>query len=143
AAAQQGSEHPLARAVLAKAAGLDLAAVAEFTSLAGKGLVARVGAERIAVGSRRLMAELGVDEEALDASADTLEAQGRTVMWAASLAPAPRLLGLIAVADPLKPSAAAAVRRLRAMGIATILLTGDNARTAAAVAAAVGINDAR
>jgi P-type Cu+ transporter len=143
AAAQQGSEHPLARAVLAKAAGRDLAAVTEFTSVAGKGLVARVGAERIAVGSRRLMAELGVDGEALDARADALEAQGRTVMWAASLTPVPRLLGLIAVADPVKPGAAAAVRRLRAMGIATILLTGDNARTAAAVAAAVGINDVR
>ena len=142
AAAQQGSEHPLARAVLAKAAGLDLPAVVEFTSLAGKGLVARVGAERIAVGSRRLMGELGVDG-ALAAPADALEAQGRTVMWAASLTPAPRLLGLIAVADPLKPGAAAAVHRLRAMGIATILLTGDNPRTAAAVAAAVGVNEVR
>jgi P-type Cu+ transporter len=143
AAAQQGSEHPLAHAILAEAAGLDLAPVAEFTSIAGKGLIARVGAERIAVGSRRLMAELGVDGEALNAPADALEARGRTVMWAASLTPVPHLLGLIAVADPVKPGAAAAVRRLRAMGIATILLTGDNARTAAAVAAAVGINEVR
>jgi P-type Cu+ transporter len=143
AAAQQGSEHPLAHAILVKAAGLDLAPVAEFTSIAGKGLVARVGAERIAVGSRRLMAEVGVDGEALDVQAGALEAQGRTVMWAASLTPVPHLLGLIAVADPVKPGAAAAVRRLRAIGIATSLLTGDNARTAAAVAARVGINDVR
>jgi P-type Cu+ transporter len=143
AAAQQGSEHPLARAVLAKAAGLDLARVAEFTSLAGKGLVARVGAERIAVGSHRLMAEFGVDARALEASADVLEAQGRTVMWAASLTPVPHPLGLIAVADPVKPGAAAAVRRLWGMGIRTILLTGDNARTAAAVADAVGIKEVR
>ncbi len=143
AAAQQGSEHPLAHAILAKAAGLDLAPVGEFTGVAGKGLVARVGTERIAVGSGRLMAEFGIDTQALDARADALEAQGRTIMWAASLTPAPRLLGLIAVADPVKPGAAMAVRRLRTMGIGTILLTGDNARTAAAVAAAVGIDDVR
>jgi len=61
------------------------------------------------------------------------------VMWAASLAPAPRLLGVIAVADPLKPTAREAVRRIAGMGIETLLMTGDNERTAAAVAAAVGI----
>jgi P-type Cu+ transporter len=139
ASAQQGSEHPLARAILAKAAGLALAPVSEFTSHAGKGLLARVGDERIAVGNRRLMAELGVDVTALDALATALEAQARTVMWAASLAASPRLLGLIAVADPLKPRAREAVRRLAAMGIETLLLTGDNERNAAAAAATVGI----
>ena len=139
ASAQQGSEHPLARAILAKAAGLALTPVTEFTSHAGKGLVARIADERIAVGNRRLMAELGVDARALDAPAEALEAQARTVMWAASLAPAPRLLGVIAVADPLKPTAREAVRRIAGMGIETLLMTGDNERTAAAVAAAVGI----
>jgi Cu+-exporting ATPase len=141
ASAQQGSEHPLARAIMAKATGLTLAPLTEFTSQAGKGLVARLGDERIAVGNRRHMAELGVDASALDASAVALESQARTAMWAASLAPTPRLLGIIAVADPLKPTAREAVRRLAAMGIETVLMTGDNERTAAAVAAAVGIRE--
>jgi Cu+-exporting ATPase len=139
AAAQGGSEHPLGRAVRARAHGLALPPLAHFTARPGAGLVARVDDLDLAIGNRRLMAEAGVDAAALDGAARALEERGRTVMWVAATAPERRLLGILAVADPVKPTAAAAVRGLEAAGIATVLLTGDNARTAAAVAREVGV----
>jgi Cu+-exporting ATPase len=139
AAAQKGSEHPLARAVLAKAQGRQLPALSAFKSLAGKGLTARVGERPIALGNRRLLDELGVATEPLDGQAMRLQDSGRTVMWLAEIAPAPRLLGIIAVADPIRPTAKAAIRHLHEIGIETVLLTGDNQRTAATVAAQLGI----
>jgi P-type Cu+ transporter len=147
AAAQSGSEHPLARAVLATArereasgsAAPVICAPEEFQSHPGRGLTARVGARRLAIGNRRLMKEHGVIIERAEAQAEQMERDGKTVMWIAALDPQPAWLGLIAVADPVKPSAAAAVRTLQAMGIETTLLTGDNERTAAAVAAQLGI----
>ena len=139
AAAQKGSEHPLARAVLAKAEGIALPPLAAFQSHAGMGLTAMVDGRRIAIGNRRLMQEKGVRTDTMEARAVRLEAQGRTVMWIAALDTATSLLGLIAVADPLKPTAAAAVRHLHAIGIETVLLTGDNERTATAVASQLGI----
>jgi Cu+-exporting ATPase len=138
AAAQTGSEHPLARAVLAKAAGLALPRVEKFESIPGRGLVARVAGRQIAIGNRALLAEHKIPRT-LDAEARRLEVQGRTVMWVATLEPKPALLGIIAVMDQVKASAAAAVQRLQAEGITTVLLTGDNARTAQAVADALGI----
>jgi len=139
AAAQTGSEHPLARAVLAKAEGLALPALEDFQSQPGMGLTARVSDRRIAIGNRRLMHEKGVPTETMEDRAARLEERGRTVMWVAALEPKAQLLGLIAVADPVKPTAQAAVRHLQALGIEIVLLTGDNERTAAAVAAQLGI----
>ena len=138
AAAQTGSEHPLARAVLARAEGLTLPPLAAFTSHPGRGLVARVGNRRIIIGNRALMEAHDIPP-ALEGAAARLEEQGRTVMFVAALDPAPAPLGLIAVMDAVKPSAAKAIRRLHDAGIATVLLTGDNARTAQAVADALGI----
>lgn len=140
AAAQAGSEHPLARAVLARAEGMPPGALADFQSHAGRGLTARVDGRRVAIGNRRLMGEHGI-ALSLDAQVTGLETQGRTVMWIAALEPRPELLGAIAVADPVKPYAAEAVRRLRAAGVEPILLTGDNARTAQAVAKVLDIRD--
>src|SRR5579883_418474 len=146
ASAQAGSEHPLAQAVLAKAreAGLtggaaSLAELEEFRSHPGKGLTARVATQHLVLGNRRLMQENGVSLDEGEARAAELEGEGRTVMWIATLDPQPRWLGLIAVADPIKPTAAAAVRHLHEIGIETVLLTGDNERTAAAVAKQAGI----
>jgi Cu+-exporting ATPase len=145
AAAQAGSEHPLARAVLARASELDSgddgpsAPLEEFQSHAGMGLTARVGGKRVIIGNRRLLRSRGIRLEDGESRAQALEAQGRTVMWVAVLEPQPKWLGLIAVADPIKPEAAAAVRHLDEIGIETVLLTGDNERTAAAVAAQLGI----
>lgn len=139
AAAQTGSEHPLAQAVLAKAKGLALPVLDDFQSYPGMGLMARVAGRRIAIGNRRLMRENAVPTDEMEAQASGLEERGRTVMWVAALEVPARLLGIIAVADPIKPTAAAAVRHLHEIGIETVLLTGDNERTAGAVAAQLGI----
>jgi P-type Cu+ transporter len=137
ASAQAGSEHPLARAVLARAEGVALAPASDFRSLPGRGLAATIEGRPVLVGSRRLIEEQGLDLGLLAAAAEAEEAKGRTLMW---LAEAGRLGGFIAVADPVRPSAAGAVAALKAMGIETVMLTGDNARAARAVADAVGID---
>ena len=91
------------------------------------GLMARVDGRRIAIGNRRLMRENAVPTDEMEAQAARLEERARTVMWVATLVAPARLLGIIAVADPIKPTAAAAVRHLHEIGIETVLLTGDNA----------------
>ncbi len=139
AAAQSGSEHPLARAVLAHAAGQPRPELTAFTAIAGSGLRAEVAGQPLVIGTPALLAESGVPP-AMEAEAAALEAQGRTVMRIAALDP-PRLLGLIAVADALRPGAAAAVARLRASGLRTVLLTGDNTPTARAVGDALGMDE--
>jgi soluble P-type ATPase len=103
------------------------------------GLTANVDGRTIIIGNRRLMIRHGVTPDPLAAEAAGLEQRGRTVMWVAELTSAAKLIGIIAVADPLKSTARAAVRRLHEIGIETVLLTGDNERTAAAVAAQLGI----
>lgn len=139
AAAQQGSEHPLARAILTRttAEGLALPKVTDFTALPGRGLRAVVDGRRLLVGSPRLMAEEALETGELGARATALEDKGRTVMFVAE--EGERVLGLLAVADPVKPSAVEAVATLKALGVRSIMLTGDNRRTARAVAAQVGI----
>ncbi len=142
ASAQAGSEHPLARAVLerAEAGGLALDRVADFQSLTGRGIAANVARRDLRIGSRRLMAEQGVDTGPLDERAVALEGRGLTVIWIAELAEDARLLGAMALGDSIKPGAAAAVAGLHRLGIETVLLTGDNKRVAEAVAAEVGID---
>ncbi|MDE2155736.1 MAG: copper-translocating P-type ATPase [Xanthomonadaceae bacterium] len=139
AAAQTGSEHPLAHAVLVKATGLKLDRVEDFQSHPGMGLTARVAGRRIAIGNRRLLEEMRVPTDSLEAQVVALEECGRTVMWVAILEPQGHLAGAIAVADPIRETAKAAVRQLQRLGIDTVMLTGDHQRTAAAVAAQLGI----
>jgi Cu+-exporting ATPase len=103
--------------------------------------MANVGGRRIVLGNRALMATYHASVTN-DAAAATLEAQGRSVMFLADVAP-PVLLGAIAVMDPPRATAAAAVQRLHGMGIATVLVTGDNRHAAEAVASCVGIGDVR
>ena len=140
AAAQQGSEHPLGKAVTRRAAELELpvAPLHAFQAVPGKGLEARIGERELLIGSRRLMSEAGIDlgEEGL--RAEELERQGLTVMWVAESSP-PALLGLIGVGDAVREGAAQAVADLAAAGIKTVMLTGDNQRTAAVVAEQLGI----
>jgi len=140
AAAQTGSEHPLARAVLARARGLDLPVLAEFESHPGMGLTALVGGHSIVIGNRGLMERHQVALDPLAVTAERLEEQGRTVMWVADIGTPTKLMGIIAVSDPLRPTTREAVRQLHRKGVETVLLTGDNERTAAAVAAQVGIS---
>lgn len=142
AAVQSASEHPLARAVLAKAAeeGAEAAEITDFESVTGKGVSATIGARSIVLGNRALMADTGVATVDYEDKATALEHEGRTVMWLGEGGANARLLGLIAVADPIKPSAAPAVARLHDMGIATVMVTGDNERTAQVVARLVGVD---
>jgi Cu+-exporting ATPase len=141
ASAQQGSEHPLAHAVLegARERGLVLSPVADFQALVGRGLAATVAGRRLYLGSGRLMAEIGAAiEPGMANQSARLAATGHTVMWLAAAEPSPRLLGLLSAVDPIRPDAAAALRRLDAVGIGTVLLSGDNRTTAEAVGRQVG-----
>ncbi len=138
ATAQQGSEHPLGRAVLeaAKVRGLALPPLAEFRARPGRGIEAVAEGRRIRVGNRRLMDESGIAVGMLAARADVLSRDGKTVMFVAD----DRFLGLIAAGDAIKPGAHVAVRDLKALGIESVMLTGDNRGAAEAVAAALGID---
>jgi len=144
AAIQRGSEHSLARAVLdAEAAAGGAAqrlAASAVTTLAGRGLAATVDGVELLLGSGRLMAERGADLAPLLQRATELEAQGHTISWLAEAGTgSAKLLALLAFADQPKQHARAAVERLHARGIATVMLTGDNQGSAQAVAQALGI----
>jgi len=145
AALQAGSEHPLARAVIATAQrdGLAVPQAADVRAVPGRGISATVGARALRLGSTRWMQELNVDLAALRARAEALQAQGRTVSWVADVSSAPKLLGLLAFGDAPRPSAAAAVQRLHAMGVRTVLISGDHRGSAEAVAKALGIDEVR
>jgi Cu+-exporting ATPase len=138
ASVQQGSEHPLAGAVVraAKERGLALAGVDQLHALPGRGVEASLGGRTWLVGSRRLALEQGVELAPLAARAAALEGEGATVMWAMEDG---RLRGALAVSDRVRPGAREAVARLVAAGVEPVLLTGDNAAAAAAVGRVVGI----
>jgi Cu+-exporting ATPase len=163
---QQSSDHPLAHAVMARwREAQDPAALPathearalpethearalpethEARALPGRGVEATIDGHQVALGSSRLLREWGADAGALAAEAERLERQGRTVSWllrrsGATAAP----LGLLAFGDAVKPAAREAVARLRARGLRTMMLSGDNAGSAAAVAAELGIGDFR
>jgi len=142
AAVQAGSEHPLAAAVAARADadGILPPPVEAFRALPGRGASARVAGQRLLLGSRRLIEEAGVSPGPLAGPAAALEATGKTLAW---LADDDRVLGLLAFGDTPKPSAAQAVARLRAAGVRSVMLTGDSAGAAGAVAAALGIDEVR
>jgi len=138
AAAELGSEHPLGRAVVerARAAGLALSDPRGFQVQRGRGVQAEVDGHAVLVGSARFLGEAGLDAAPLADVQARLEGEAKTVMLAAVDG---RLVGAIAVADTLKADAAAAVAELERMGIQTVMLTGDNRRTAEAIARQAGI----
>ncbi|MDR2296292.1 MAG: heavy metal translocating P-type ATPase [Clostridiales Family XIII bacterium] len=139
ASAEAGSEHPLGRAIVAGAQDRELAlARAEgFKAAAGRGVEARVEGQSVLVGNRRLMEENAVPFAAPADGADWLAEEGKTPMYVALDG---RAAGIVAVADVLKPSGRAAVESLHGMGIEVAMLTGDNGRTAAAIAKQAGID---
>ncbi len=139
ASAELGSEHPLGRAVVerARSLGLSLGEPADFQARRGRGVEARVDGHAVLVGSARFLEESGVDLTALRETAGRWEGEGKTVMWAAVDG---RLLGTIAVADTLKDDAVLAIAELERLGIQTAMLTGDNRRTATAIARQCGIS---
>jgi P-type Cu+ transporter len=140
AALEVGSEHPLAAAILAGAQvrGVPVAPAQGFKARAGLGVVGRVAGTDAALGNAALMEAEGVPTAELAGTADTLRADGQTVMFVAS---GGKLAGLVAVADPIKATSAEAVRQLHADGVRIIMLTGDNRTTAQAVAQQLGIDE--
>ncbi len=140
AALERGSEHPLAAAIVEGAGqrGLELPESGNFESHTGKGVTGTVDGHKVALGNAALMSGLGLDASALEHQADQHRAEGQGVMLVAIDA---QLAGLLVVADPVKDTAAEAVAALHREGIRIVMLTGDNRRTAEAVARQVGIDD--
>ncbi|WP_158047438.1 heavy metal translocating P-type ATPase [Skermanella pratensis] len=142
ASLQQGSEHPLARAVrdLADAESAAPVPATGFKALAGRGVSGRAEGRSLLLGTRRLLAETGIAPGSLAEAADALEASGRTVSWLAEAAPESRVLGLVAFGDTVKAGAREAVAALHAQGIEAVMVTGDSAGAAGAVARELGID---
>ncbi|WP_455230183.1 heavy metal translocating P-type ATPase [Geopseudomonas aromaticivorans] len=142
-ALQRGSEHPLAKAVLdaCRERELPLAEVGASRALAGRGIQGEIDGRLLALGNRRLLEESGLSAGGLADNAAAWEAEGRTLSWLLELTPTPRLLGLFAFGDTLKPGSAEAIAALHGRGIRTHLISGDNRGSAHAVAAQLGIDD--
>ncbi|MBI1794134.1 MAG: copper-translocating P-type ATPase [Chloroflexi bacterium] len=139
AMAEKNSEHPLGEAIVhgAEERGLKLSEAESFNSIPGHGVEAKVEGSEILLGNRKLMKERGVDFSALMSQAEALEVDGKTVMFVALNRQA---AGLIAVADTLKEFSADAIKRLHKLGLEVAMITGDNRRTADAIARKVGID---
>ncbi len=139
ASAEQGSEHPLAKAIVAgaKSRGIELAAVTHLEAMPGFGVRATVEGRELLIGNRRLMQLHGIAIESAEERMAQQEAQGYTTMLVAM---DQRYAGMVTVADAVKETSAEAIARLKQMGLQVFLLTGDNERTAKAVAASVGID---
>ncbi|MEJ2127875.1 MAG: heavy metal translocating P-type ATPase [Woeseiaceae bacterium] len=142
AALERGSEHPLAEAIVsgALARELDPGRAGEFDAITGKGVRGVVDGRAVALGNSAMMSELGLATGDAEERADALRAKGKTAMF---VAVDDRLAGIVAVADPIKDSTASAIRELHSLGLKVIMATGDNQRTAEAVARQLGIDEVR
>ncbi len=140
ASLERSSEHPLAAAIVAAARerGLPLHEVADFRSLTGKGITGSVAGQQVAVGNSQLLSALHIDPHAFESRADGLRHEGATTMF---VTVGGTLAGIIAVADPIKASTAAALASLRREGIRVVIATGDHRASAQAVARRLGITD--
>jgi Cu+-exporting ATPase len=140
ASLERASEHPLANAIVegAQSRGATLLTASEFQAVTGKGVSGVVDSRRVALGNAAMMADFGIQSPLLRERADALRAEGKTVMYVTVDGDAS---GLVAVADPVKPSSADAIRELRASGLKVIMATGDSKRTADAVAFLLGIDE--
>jgi P-type Cu+ transporter len=139
ASLETASEHPLAAAIVERARGLGLPVEQPeaFESVTGRGAVGVVSGRAVAVGNAALMDDYAVSVAPMQGEADRLAGEGRTPMFVAVDG---RLAGVLAVADPIRDTSRAAIQRLRAMGLRVVMLTGDNRRTAEAIAAQAGID---
>ncbi len=140
AALERGSEHPLAAAIVegAQDRGIALPESTDFASVTGKGVTGQVDGRRVALGNAALLETVGADISPLESQADQHRSEGEGVMFVAIDG---KLAGIVVVADPIKDSAAEAVAELRQSGIHVVMMTGDNRRTADAVARRVGIDE--
>ncbi|MER8573300.1 heavy metal translocating P-type ATPase [Mesorhizobium sp. M1409] len=137
AAVDQGSDHPLAVAIVEQAKGMELPEVSGFLNIEGKGASAAIAGGQVFVGNQRLMDEQNIDLPALGDKAETLKGEGRTVIHVAQSG---KLLGLIAIADMPRPTAIATIAKLHEQGVRVAMLTGDNAGTAKRIADELGID---
>lgn len=142
AALERGSEHPLAEAIVEGAVmrGAERHEVGHFEAVTGKGVRGDVAGRPVALGNTAMMEVLGLDATSVEARADALRADGKTAMFVAIDG---QVAGIVAVADPIKETAAEAIRQLHALGMRVIMATGDNKRTAEAVAGRLGIDEVR
>ena len=142
AALEKGSEHPLAEAIVEGAAerGVKLADAEDFEAITGKGVAGTVSGKKVALGNAAMMADLGIDTASVSAKAETLQAEGKTAMFVVVVG---KLAGLVAVADPVKATTAEAIKALHDKGLRIIMATGDNERTAKAIAGRLGIDEVR
>ena len=142
ASLERGSEHPLAEAIVSGAdeKGIDLVKADDFQAITGKGVTGTVEGRMIALGNAALLADLRLDGASLAAEADARRDEGETVMFVVADG---AVVGMLAVADPVKPTTASAIEALHAEGFRIVMATGDNERTARAVAARLGIDDIR
>jgi Cu+-exporting ATPase len=142
ASLERGSEHPLAEAIVAGAEerGVEMAKAEDFEAITGKGVKGAVNGRAVALGNARLMAEMGLDGGPLAEAANARRDQGETVMFVVLEG---KIAGLVSVADPIKETTPAALKALHGLGLRIIMATGDNQRTAGAIAVRLGINEIR
>lgn len=139
ASLENASEHPLAQAIVAGAREKNITAlpVDDFQSITGKGIQAKIEGKKISLGNKALMQDLGIDTAAFENDMNTLRSDGQTVMF---MAIETQMSGFIGVIDPIKDSSVEAIRSLKEKGIQVAMITGDNAKTAEAVAKKVGVD---
>ena len=142
ASLERGSEHPLAEAIVtgAETRDISLEPVLDFQAITGKGVQGRIGAKSVSLGNAAMMAEMGIDVDSAADTADDLRASGKTAMFFEIDG---QLAGIVAVADPIKSTSADAIKALHQAGLTIIMATGDNERTARAVAHQLGIDEVR
>jgi Cu+-exporting ATPase len=140
ASVERASEHPLAAAIVraAEERGVSTVSVTDFDSPTGKGAVGKVDGKRVALGNAKFLAELNVEVAALSEQAEDLRKEGATTIF---ISVDEQIAGVLAIADPVKPSTPEAVSELKAEGVRVVMLTGDNWTTAKAVARRLGIED--
>ncbi|SFU72160.1 Cu+-exporting ATPase [Aliiroseovarius crassostreae] len=140
AALERGSEHPLAEAIVegAREWGITLSQSEQFMAITGKGVQGVVDGRTVSLGNSAMMQQLGLDTASADETADALRSDGKTAMY---ISVNGALSGIVAVADPIKETTQGAIRELHALGLRVIMATGDNQRTAEAVAGKLGIDD--
>ncbi|TGQ40608.1 heavy metal translocating P-type ATPase [Mesorhizobium sp. M00.F.Ca.ET.216.01.1.1] len=139
---EKGSEHPLAEAIVEGAGerGLKITDASEFEAATGKGVSGTVSGKKVALGNAAMMADLGIDTASVSTRTEALQAEGKTVMFVAVDG---KLAGTVVVADPIKATTAEAIKALHDSGLKIVMATGDNERTAKAIAARLGIDEVR
>ncbi|TIS72981.1 MAG: heavy metal translocating P-type ATPase, partial [Mesorhizobium sp.] len=139
---EKGSEHPLAEAIVegARERGVKIPDVGGFEAVTGKGVSGTVSGKNIALGNAAMMADLSIDIASISTSAEALQAEGKTAMF---VAVGKKLAGIVAVADPIKATTSEAIKALHDRGLKIIMATGDDERTAKAIASKLGIDEVR